>query len=1046
MAEPVTPVNRNFSSNPIAAVLQRTLSGLVALAATSVAMGEILFHEDFNFTGWTVVQPPALYLDGPLRWEFDVGTGAFVERSNIYTDAATFSPTAIAPMLINDTVAGSSFTFSARLTAGDDDGFGLIFGYQNPTNFYRVTFARQARTGGFPWQAWVVERNVNGTVTRLFGYGTVGYVQSFINTANRLFDVTISVDAQNRLTLTVVDNPTGTPVNHTLVSNQLLLSPAGGRVGLFTWGMSGGTPPGFRIQNLNLTPTPLTGSLPTNWTSVIPPRAVGSSTTIFGAPLWSLTAGPAGPSGRLEETGNCYSGDDAAGQVDFTGATLVAGSESWSNYVVAARIMPSDDDAHGFVLRYRNPSNFYRIVLRSQVSATGPPPGLSIQKNMNRVYTEVYRDNGMNFSPASGVPYDLVAQIATNTLELFVVTDPEGAAQVYSYGPFTVSGVNTGKVGLVSWAMAQTEVDWVSVQDGAVLYVSSSFGSPSPGRGLNSFAAGQTVNAFVGTATNEPGIRHTPGGWTGSGSVPASGTGTNISFQINTFSRLHWQWLTEYQLSISNTPGGTVTYPPGDWFAAGTNVTISAQPNPGYAFAGWQGDLQSTAQTLNFTMTQPYHLLAAFTADSDGDGLPDGWEETYFGAGNLSATAEGDPDGDGRTNAQEHAAGTNPLVADILRIEKLELAGNTGRLTISNSRAIRYNVEQTITLPANWATIGTLQNGSVYTSSVPPGAGAYWRLSQPAHPGTVPPFVPGSWTLAVLPDTQIYSQNYPELFKDQCRWIVANKERFNIKYVLHLGDIVNVPTDLTQWANAKAAISLMDGFVPYALATGNHDHGTSGVGSDRTTLVNNYFPVSNYVAWPTFGGTWQANRIENSYHLFSAGGVDWIIFALEWGPRNSPITWANQIITNFPNRKAILITHAYMYFDDTRYDWATKGGTQQWNPHSYGSASDPDSTNDGEELWHKLVKLHPNFVMVFNGHVLNDGLGRLTSTNNFGGVVHQMLVNYQMQALGGEAFLRLVEFHPDGKTVQIKAFSPYYGTYKTDPQNQFQLLLQPPLF
>jgi hypothetical protein len=84
--------------------------------------------------------------------------------------------------------------------------------------------------------------------------------------------------------------------------------------------------------------------------------------------------------------------------------------------------------------------------------------------------------------------------------------------------------------------------------------------------------------------------------------------------------------------------------------------------------------------------------------------------------------------------------------------------------------------------------------------------------------------------------------------------------------------------------------------------------------------------------------------------------------------------------------------------------------------------------------------------MVFNGHVLNDGLGRLFSTNNYGGVVHQMLVNYQMKALGGEAFLRLVEFLPDGKTVQIKAYSPYYGTYKTDIQNQFILTLQPPLF
>ncbi len=274
---------------------------------------------------------------------------------------------------------------------------------------------------------------------------------------------------------------------------------------------------------------------------------------------------------------------------------------------------------------------------------------------------------------------------------------------------------------------------------------------------------------------------------------------------------------------------------------------------------------------------------------------------------------------------------------------------------------------------------------------------------------------------------------------------MANKERFNIKYVLHLGDIVNVPTALNEWTNARNAISLMDGKVPYALATGNHDTGSTSVGSDRTTVVNDFFPVSNYTNWPTFGGTWQPNRIENSYHLFSAGGVDWIIFALEWGPRNSPVAWANQVIANYPSRKAILITHAYTYNDDTRYDWATKGSTQQWNPHAYGTASDPDGTNDGEELWTKLVKVHPNFVFVFNGHVLNDGLGRLSSTNDFGGTVHQLLANYQVNALGGEAFMRLVEFLPDGKTVQIKAYSSYSGAYKTDSQNQFTLTLDPPL-
>jgi len=56
-----------------------------------------------------------------------------------------------------------------------------------------------------------------------------------------------------------------------------------------------------------------------------------------------------------------------------------------------------------------------------------------------------------------------------------------------------------------------------------------------------------------------------------------------------------------------------------------------------------------------------------------------------------------------------------------------------------------------------------------------------------------------------------------------------------------------------------------------------------------------------------------------------------------------------------------------------------------------------------------------------------------------------MLVNYQMKTLGGESYLRLVEFLPDGRTIQVRAYSPLRGAYKTDSQNQFTLTLNPPL-
>jgi probable HAF family extracellular repeat protein len=50
--------------------------------------------------------------------------------------------------------------------------------------------------------------------------------------------------------------------------------------------------------------------------------------------------------------------------------------------------------------------------------------------------------------------------------------------------------------------------------------------------------------------------------------------------------------------------------------------------------------------------------------DSDGDGLPDGWETQYGLDPNSSADAAIDTDGDGLTNYQEYQAGTDPTMAD----------------------------------------------------------------------------------------------------------------------------------------------------------------------------------------------------------------------------------------------------------------------------------------------------------------------------------------------------------------------------------------------
>lgn len=285
-----------------------------------------------------------------------------------------------------------------------------------------------------------------------------------------------------------------------------------------------------------------------------------------------------------------------------------------------------------------------------------------------------------------------------------------------------------------------------------------------------------------------------------------------------------------------------------------------------------------------------------------------------------------------------------------------------------------------------------------------------------------------SFSIAVLPDTQYYSQYYPEIFAKQTEWIAAQRAQNNIAFVLHEGDITNKDT-APEWRSALNSMKVLDGKLPYAIIPGNHDN--------KSSLFNQYFPVSRYNNLPTFGGTQTTNQLDNNYHLFSAGGVDWLVIGLDWAPGDDSLAWANSVAASYPNRRTIVLTHAYLAGDNTLY----------------GSSPNHDQVptppkNSGVGIWNKLVKRQPNIQFVFSGHVVSpDGFGRLTSVGDRGNKVYQMLANYQSYGSrpgqigvnGGNGYLRLVTFYPGRDTVEVKTYSPYLNTYLTDNQNQFTL-------
>ena len=324
------------------------------------------------------------------------------------------------------------------------------------------------------------------------------------------------------------------------------------------------------------------------------------------------------------------------------------------------------------------------------------------------------------------------------------------------------------------------------------------------------------------------------------------------------------------------------------------------------------------------------------------------------------------------------------------------------------------------------------------------------------------PFTPSpdaAWSMVVFGDIQNYakSSQYKPILTQMTQWVRDNRDTWNIQVLLTEGDLVNnndteEPTsgDQTgdqQWQNLKDAFTVLDGQVPYILATGNHDHGTTSA-QDRTTQLNSYFHATdNPLNDPAQGGILQGTRnpgqLENAYYEFTApDGREMLIFSLEWGPRQQSVDWADYIAgqPEYADHTAVLTTHAYMYHDETRYDWARNldgdpTNDQGGNPYTYPTAYD---TNDGEDLWQELVGVNENFEMVFSGHVGGDGLAYQESTGTAGNTVHEMLFNTQFVSKGGEGWFRVVEFLEDGETVRVRTFTPHYDLEKFDGANNFE--------
>ncbi|MFH1656319.1 MAG: metallophosphoesterase [Candidatus Nealsonbacteria bacterium] len=293
-----------------------------------------------------------------------------------------------------------------------------------------------------------------------------------------------------------------------------------------------------------------------------------------------------------------------------------------------------------------------------------------------------------------------------------------------------------------------------------------------------------------------------------------------------------------------------------------------------------------------------------------------------------------------------------------------------------------------------------------------------WAIISSPETSDIDFVFPEKFIIIVLPDTQKYSEEYPDIFTLQTKWIRDNIDNKNIIFVSHLGDIVDNWDSEFQWKNAKQGMSILDNKVAYGISAGNHDM------SNKRELdyFNQYFPffeISNQ--------NYPNGKSNNNYQLFSVANNDFIIFHLEYCPEADVLEWANSIFKKYPNKRAIITTHGYLS-ESAKRDVHTSAGKMG------GCTAESNNT---QYIWDNLIYKNKNIFLVLSGHVHSEA--QRTDNNIFGMPVHQLLADYQSRENGGNGWLRVLEFFPSEDKIYVKTYSPYLNQYEIDEDSDFIL-------
>ncbi len=381
-------------------MLPRPTCFLVHSHALTLVAGCLLAHAlpsavataQTTLVGNPFIAPTSSWVD-PIparggRWRLSLHNPTLMETANTIPlpgeQTSTVTETGnYAPMLLiqDGYTTPSTYDLNATMRTNDDDLLGLVFGYQDSDNYFRVGLRQQSPGSYGGTTGLSVQKVSGGTVTQITpngtGAGTAVITQPMIDT-REAFDVRVAVNGANYEVF----------FNNTSIATGSDAALAAGKIGIQSWAQQTDaqlvTPYwGTEVESVSVKQGANTlyqhsfNSRPVAWRQLIMTNNGGVSTA---GPFTSDAASSADDRGNfgnvighpwIFEQNNGYV-NATAGNYDFIGPAVVvdeAGSAAFTDYELRTRIGAGDNDGLGVLVRVQDDSNFYRVTFANQ--ATG---------------------------------------------------------------------------------------------------------------------------------------------------------------------------------------------------------------------------------------------------------------------------------------------------------------------------------------------------------------------------------------------------------------------------------------------------------------------------------------------------------------------------------------------------------------------------------------------------------------------------------------------------------------------------------------------------